>query len=112
MPDTVKRLAQVRLTTADTLIYTVPALTTTRITSIYLSNTNTGSDRRVNINHVFGGGASADSNSLFRNYRIRDDETEVVGVGMVMETADELKGEIVSGTTLEVTATVYGIERT
>lgn len=110
MANTLLKLAQVQLGTSDGLIYQVPAGTTTTITLIVITNTDT-SDRTFRLHHVNSAGSSLASNALYYDYAVAAKRTFVPPLaGMVGTAGQMLRGLASAGTA--VTVTVWGIERT
>lgn len=106
---TLKRLAQVVLGVADTLVYTCPALTRTTVSALYKCNTD-GTNRTFRLHQVPSGGAIAVGNALYYDEPITANRLHPrVDIGLVLEPGQMLRG---LASAAVVTVTVFGIEST
>ena len=105
MPRIPKRLAQTALSTTATAHYTAPASTTTQITEIWLTNTNTTTVRKV---ALYAHGTAA-ANTIVHELEIPAKGTNILdGCKIVLTAAQVLAAKQDVGT--DVILTAYGIE--
>jgi hypothetical protein len=109
MTNTIKTLGQVATgATTETTLYTVPALTATVISSLYVCNRgNTATTFRVSI--AVGGGATANKNYLYYDVAIAGNDTFVCTVGLTLATTDIIK---VFAGNASLSFNVFGQEQT
>jgi NAD/NADP transhydrogenase alpha subunit len=102
---TPKKLAQSALTNSLVAIYTVPALTTSQVVEVWLSNTNATTARVVTI-AVHG---NATANQIVPGLSIPALDFKVIDNAKIVLTAGEiLYAKIDTGS--DVNITIYGLE--
>ena len=91
MTNTIKTLGQVATgATTETTLYTVPALTSSVISSLYVCNRgSTATTFRVSV--AVGGGATANKDYLYYDVPISGNDTFVCTVGLTLATTDKVK---------------------
>ena len=99
MAATVKVLSRTTLTNSSATLYTVPALTTTIVTNICLTNV-TGSDATVDL--------LLDGVELFKGVTVTANTVTVVDLKQVLEAVDVIAGLASAGATIAVH--VSGVE--
>lgn len=108
--NTLKKLAQLQLGTADGVIYTAPALTRTTITAIYKSNT-TAADRTFRLHQVNSGGSSTAANALYFDEPIVANRVHPrIDSAIILEPGQMLRG--LASVVTAITISVFGIEST
>ncbi len=109
MPVTFKPLARGQLTATDATLYTTPASTTTRLTEIAITNTDTV-ERTVTIRIVPSGGASGVDDDILSALPIASKQTIVLDLKTVLATGDFITGA--ASVTTVVNVRISGAEIT
>ena len=105
---TVRKLFQVTLGAADTLLYTCPALTHTTITALYKCNTDAAA-RTFRLHAVSSGGSVALGNSLYYDEPIGATRVHPrIDSAIQLEPGQMLRGLASAGAVIVLTA--FGIE--
>lgn len=90
MPLTAKKLSHAQLTAAAVTQYTVPASTTTRVTELLITNTDTV-ERVVTVHFVPSGGAADATNRVLSSMSVGAGTTIKIGLDTVL-----MAGEFIS----------------
>lgn len=109
MAETIKILAQADLGTGLTDLYTVPASTSTVISSIVISN-RSGSTRTFTLKVAPAGVADAAQHHLYGSVPLTKNNTFVATLGVTLAATDKLRVQADAASALSIT--VFGTEYT
>jgi hypothetical protein len=110
LANTLLKLFQSQLDSSDGLLYTVPAGTTTVVTLLVFTNTDT-SDRTFRFHQVNSAGSSSASNALYYDLAIAAKRTFIPPLsGLVGQAGQMLRG--LASSASKITVSGFGIERT
>lgn len=110
MPTTYKILGQqCPTTTNETTLYTVPAATSTVVSSLVVSNiTGTAANATINIRQA--GGAASNANTLLKTVSINANSINAFTLGITLAATDVVS--VTSGTANALTFQIFGSEIT
>ena len=109
MAEVIKMLAQLDVPASLTDLYTVPAATSTVISSIVIAN-RSGSTRTFTLKGAIGGAADAAGQNLYPAVPLTKNNTFVTTIGICMAATDKLR--IMADAAGALSVTVFGTEYT
>lgn len=107
MAEVIKVLAQADVTTSLVPIYTVPAATSTVISSIVIAN-RSASTRTFSLKIAIGGAADTAAQTLYGTVNLTKNNTFVATIGVTMATTDVLR--VIADANSALSITVFGTE--
>jgi len=109
MSETIKVLGQsAPSATTETVLYTVPAATSTVASSLVVCNRGT-SDTTFRVSISVGGGATANEDYIYYDVILAQADTFIATVGLTMAASDVVRVYAGNG---NLSFSLYGVERT
>lgn len=99
-----KKLTQVAVTNTLSTIYTAPIGKTIQITSMWMTNTNTTTDKYITI-YAHG---NTNTNKIVPSHLIAKEDVYILNCNMILSSGESIYASIDTGS--DVNLLIYGIE--